>query len=108
MEEKKDRKKIVLMGLDNGGKTSIMLNLKGVKNVGAYNRLIPTVGINIETIDAKALVDLGCTISDEKGFGLSRKRIVDELKEFALKLNNAFERISPESGRKPDRHVQLF
>ena len=48
-ENPKDRKKIAIMGLDNGGKTSIMLSLKGIKNIGAYNVLLPTIGINIET-----------------------------------------------------------
>ncbi len=48
----KGRKKIAIMGLNNGGKTSIMFSLKGIKNIGAYNALLPTVGINIENIDA--------------------------------------------------------
>jgi len=40
-------KKIVLMGLDNVGKTSIVLCLKGVKNLSAFSAIKPTRGFEI-------------------------------------------------------------
>lgn len=41
-------KKIVLIGLDNGGKTSILLSLQRNTNLLSYFSLNPTQGINIE------------------------------------------------------------
>jgi small GTP-binding protein len=38
----KNTKKIVLMGLDNSGKTSIVFCLKGVKNLSAFTAISPT------------------------------------------------------------------
>lgn len=40
-------KKIVLMGLDNSGKTSIVLCLKGVKNLSSFSSIKPTRGYEI-------------------------------------------------------------
>jgi GTPase SAR1 family protein len=46
------RKKVVMMGLDDGGKTSIVLCLKGIKNLKSFVLLSPTRGINIDTFEA--------------------------------------------------------
>ncbi len=43
----KSTKKIVLMGLDNSGKTSIVLCLKGVKNLSSFSAITPTRGYEI-------------------------------------------------------------
>ena len=43
-------KKIVIMGLDNSGKTSILLSLKEQTNLLDYLSLKPTKGLKIETI----------------------------------------------------------
>ncbi len=43
----KDIKKIVIMGLDNSGKSSIVLCLKGVKNLTSFNAIKPTRGFEI-------------------------------------------------------------
>ena len=43
----KNTKKIVLMGLDNSGKTSIVLCLKGVKNLSSFSAVNPTRGFEI-------------------------------------------------------------
>ena len=43
----KNTKKIVLMGLDNSGKTSIVLCLKGVKNLSSFSSVKPTRGFEI-------------------------------------------------------------
>ncbi len=43
----KHTKKIVIMGLDNSGKTSIVLCLKGVKNLSSFSDLNPTRGFEI-------------------------------------------------------------
>jgi GTPase SAR1 family protein len=43
----KNTKKIVLMGLDNSGKTSIVLCLKGVKSLSSFSAIKPTRGFKI-------------------------------------------------------------
>lgn len=46
---KKDiRKKMLLMGLDKGGKTSIVLCLKGIRNIASFTLLNPTIRIKRE------------------------------------------------------------
>ena len=60
---KEDQIKILLVGLDNSGKTSIFNCLKGVKNISAFNSLRPTRGAiwnDFEALNTKYLiVDLG-------------------------------------------------
>ena len=53
------------------------------------------------SIDAEQLVYSGIRISQDKGFGFSKSDIVNGLKQFALKLINVFESITPESGKIP-------
>ena len=44
-------KKVAIMGLDNSGKTSIVLCLKGVKNLLSFYSLNPTKGIKIDEFE---------------------------------------------------------
>lgn len=45
-------KKILMIGLDNSGKTSISKCLKGIKNISAFNSIVPTREHNIENFEA--------------------------------------------------------
>jgi small GTP-binding protein len=58
-----DSIKILLIGLDNGGKTSILKCLKGIKGLSAFNSSNPTRGLEIErfeALDSKYVIwDLG-------------------------------------------------
>ncbi|MFX1375641.1 MAG: ADP-ribosylation factor-like protein [Promethearchaeota archaeon] len=60
---KEDSIKILLIGLDNSGKTSILKCLKGIKGLSAFNSSNPTRGLEIErfeALDSKyAIWDLG-------------------------------------------------
>jgi GTPase SAR1 family protein len=49
---KNNIKKMLIMGLDRGGKTSIVLCLKGIKNVASFSSINPTKGIRRETFRA--------------------------------------------------------
>jgi GTPase SAR1 family protein len=49
--ESNNVRKVVLMGLDNSGKTSIVLCLKGVKNLLSFYSLNPTKGFNVENFN---------------------------------------------------------
>jgi small GTP-binding protein len=44
-------RKILIVGLENSGKTSILLSLKEDTNILSYASLKPTRGVNIETIE---------------------------------------------------------
>jgi len=45
-------KKVLIMGLDNSGKTSIVLCLRGVKNLSSFSSLNPTRGFKINKFQA--------------------------------------------------------
>jgi len=55
--------KIVLTGLDNSGKTSILNCLKGIKRISAFNNPMPTKGLDVQLFEALnskyAIWDLG-------------------------------------------------
>ncbi|MFX1572120.1 MAG: ADP-ribosylation factor-like protein [Promethearchaeota archaeon] len=44
--------KILLIGLDNSGKTSILSCLKGIKRISAFNSPKPTRGLDIQNFEA--------------------------------------------------------
>lgn len=44
--------KILLMGLDNCGKTSILSCLKGIKRISAFNSPKPTKGLDVQQFEA--------------------------------------------------------
>jgi GTPase SAR1 family protein len=62
-EPSEDSIKILLIGLDNSGKTSIATCLKGIKKLSAFNSINPTRGRRIENFEALnskyAIWDLG-------------------------------------------------
>jgi small GTP-binding protein len=54
MERELNTKKILMLGLDNAGKTSITLTFKKKKNLLSYLSLKPTKKINIETFSTES------------------------------------------------------
>ncbi len=75
-DAKRVRKKILLMGLDNGGKSSIVLSLKGDRNLMSYYSLKPTQGVVYDEI-----ADLDCVyyIWDLGGQPQYRSRYLENL-----------------------------
>ncbi|MEE8448134.1 MAG: hypothetical protein V3S39_00735, partial [Thermodesulfobacteriota bacterium] len=61
-----------------------------------------------QTIDAQGLVGLGVSVSKSKGISLTRSEIIEELRKFALKLNNIFEQITPEAGKIPNAFSNFY
>jgi len=49
--EAPNKVKVVIMGLDNGGKSSIVYCLRGIKNLMSFVSLTPTRGLNIEKLE---------------------------------------------------------
>ncbi len=72
-------KKILLMGLDNSGKTSIILSLKGDRNLMSYYSLKPTPGVaydEVPDVDGKYYIwDLGGQVQ-------YRKKHVENLEKY--------------------------
>ena len=52
MSERKELKKILLIGLDNGGKSSILLSLKNDTNLLSFLSLKPTSGLRIQNLES--------------------------------------------------------
>ena len=73
-------RKIVLMGLDNSGKTSIVLSLKGIKNLPAFSAISPTKNHQISKFN---LLDTEFRIWDFAGQEQYRK---DHLQTFRENL----------------------
>lgn len=48
--------KVLIMGLDNSGKTSILISLSKDSNILSYCSIKPTIGINVNTIDTEGLM----------------------------------------------------
>jgi len=69
-------KKIIIMGLDNSGKSSIVLCLKGVKNLASFNAIKPTRGFEINKFNT---MGSGFNIWD---FGGQEKFREDYVKDF--------------------------
>ena len=63
MDEKANVRKILLVGLDNSGKTSIAQSLQGITNLPSFQNMKPTQGADIRYINALnseyAIFDLG-------------------------------------------------
>jgi small GTP-binding protein len=71
-------KKIVLMGLDNSGKSSIVLSLEGVKNLPAFSDIKPTKNFQIRKFN---LLETDFRIWDFGGQEQYRKDYLLQFKE---------------------------
>ena len=77
-------KKILIMGLDKAGKTSIVLSLKGVKNLLSFYSLNPTKGANI--VKFKAL-NSDYIVWDFGGQEIYRKEYLKNFKQYISGIN---------------------
>ncbi len=79
VETKENIKKILLMGLDNSGKTSIILSLKGDRNLMSYYSLKPTPGVAYDEVPD---VDGRYYIWDLGGQSQYRQKHVENLEKY--------------------------
>jgi len=77
-------KKILIMGLDNSGKTSIVLSLKGVKNLSSFSSLNPTRGFKINKFQA---LDSEYSIWDFGGQEQFREGYLNDFQNHAKKID---------------------
>ncbi len=84
MKKESDQKKILLMGLDNSGKTSILLSLKQDTNLLSFISLKPTKGINIENIETS---DKELSIWDFSGQEIYRDDHLNSFYKYSDKIS---------------------
>ena len=78
------KKKILLIGLDKCGKTSIALCLSGIKNLMSFYSLKPTKGVNIDTFQT---LGYEYTLWDYGGQEQYRQNHIKNLRNHILKAN---------------------
>lgn len=76
--------KILLVGLDNSGKTSILTCLKGIKNISAFSALRPTRGARWEDFEALNKAYLVVDLGGQKAF---RNGYLNEFTNFLAGTN---------------------
>lgn len=77
-------KKLILVGLDNAGKTSILLSLRGKKNLSDFSSVTPTRGS--DTVKFKAF-DSGYNIIDLGGQEAYRNNHLENFKQYLIGTN---------------------
>ena len=80
----KNIKKLILVGLDNAGKTSILLSLKGIKNLRKFASVNPTRGSDTATFIA---FDAGYNIIDLGGQEAYRNTHLKNFKQHLIGTN---------------------
>jgi len=73
--------KILLIGLDNCGKTSIVHSLQGIKNLPSFFKIKPTEGLKIKKIQS---LDSEFTIWDLGGQESFRNEYLKEFKKYVI------------------------
>ncbi|NVM55178.1 MAG: GTP-binding protein [Candidatus Helarchaeota archaeon] len=77
--KEQEPRKIVLIGLDNSGKTSILLSLQGTTNILSFFSLKPTLGLNIIKIEEEGKE---YTIWELGGQQKYRKKYLEDLDKY--------------------------
>ncbi len=98
-------KKILIMGLENSGKTSIVLVLEGKRNLLSFMKLSPTKGVNYTNI-----VNLGSnyTIWDFGGQEVYRKQHIQSLDTSISGANKLIYVIDVQDLENYDKSIRYF
>jgi GTPase SAR1 family protein len=79
--------KIILIGLDNGGKTSILTSLSGIKNIAAFSSVQPTRGEDQKPFEA---LDTSYVIFDLGGQKAFRNGYISNFKKYLIGTKKIF------------------
>ncbi len=82
--------KILIMGLDNAGKSSILLSLKGKKNLMEYVNIKPTKRVNINRIAKKKEKFIIWDFGGQKAY---REKYIQNLNKGSNKYFNRMEKL---------------
>ena len=82
-EKKEDPKKILIMGLNNGGKTCILLTLKEDTNLLSFVSLKPTKGLDISSVEG---AEINFSLWDFGGQEQYRNDYLKDFKKYITKV----------------------
>ncbi|MFX1238867.1 MAG: ADP-ribosylation factor-like protein [Promethearchaeota archaeon] len=105
MYSEENKKKIVLIGLDKAGKTSIVQSLQGIRSLTAFNSINPTKGLNsikFQVMETKYLIlDLG-------GQEAYRSSHLKKFDEYTLEANKVIFVIDIQDSKRYDLSVDYL
>ena len=99
------QKKILFIGLDNGGKTSIIQSLKGKKNLPSFKSISPTKGRSIEDFRA---FDSKFNIWDLGGQEAYREKYLKDFEENISRCNKVIYVIDVQDTKRYDLALDYF
>ncbi len=79
-----ETKKIMLMGLDNSGKTSILFNLKKGTNILSVYSMIPTVGLHVVNFEDEGTKFFVWDIGGQEKF---RADFIENMDDYTLEVD---------------------
>ena len=101
----KNIKKLILVGLDNAGKTSILLSLKGIKNLRKFASVNPTRGSDTATFIA---FDAGYNIIDLGGQEAYRNAHLKNFKQHLIGTNKIIYVIDVQDEKRYDMAIEYL
>jgi len=99
------QKKILFIGLDDSGKTSIIQSLKGKKNLPAFKNISPTKGRNIEDFRA---FDSEFNIWDLGGQEMYREKYLKDFDEYIHRCNKVIYVIDVQNTKRYNLALDYF
>ncbi len=105
MVEETKAKKILIIGLDNSGKTSIVESLKGIKSLQVFSNINPTKGRQIETI---SVLDSEFNIFDLSGQKVYRKEHLENFNDIVFGSNKLIYVFDVQDTKRYDLALEYF
>jgi GTPase SAR1 family protein len=82
--KKSGKYKILILGLDNSGKTSILVSMSNISNILSYCSLRPTRGVNIKNFETD---DIKLNVWEFGGQKQYRKEYIENFHQYLTKAN---------------------
>ena len=105
MAESINSNKILFVGLDNSGKTTIVHSLQGIKNLPSFCNTKPTEGLNIENIQA---FDSDFTIWDLGGQETFRNEYLKDFQKYIIGCNKLIYVFDIQDTKRYDLALEYF
>ena len=105
MTESTTPNKILFVGLDNSGKTSIVHSLQGIKNLPSFFNIKPTEGLNIKNIKA---LDSEFAIWDLGGQETFRNEYLKDFQKYSIGCNKLIYVFDIQDTKRYDLALEYF
>jgi len=102
---KKSKQKIIVLGLNNAGKTSMLESLKGKAKFGEITNLPPTKGVDIQKIEVE---NFNLTIWDFGGQKFHREDYLKNPEEYFLHIDLIIYVIDIQDSERYDESLEYF